>query len=452
MTIAEKIADFCLSTGFEDLPSAVIATVKSAFADYIGIACLGAQNKASDAVADYIRLVNGTEQGLCIRKQMMAPMELAGLINAQMGHMDDFDDSGIPGHTSAILGGICVALKDYCNLSGKDMIRGYALGMEVEFRVGQVLMDSLVQHGFTCTPVFGCIGAVVTAACLLKLNREEFVNAIAIVVSDTGGVPVNFGSDCKPYQVGLAAAAGIRSSLAAKAGLNGRPDAIEGKGGYAQLYCGKTIDGNAIDFSKDKWLVAQSGIVIKQYPCCLGNQGAAVGLFSLMDSGEIDPDEIAHIDVGLCYLANASLTFTEPVNVTEARFSVNFVLANIMLKRYLGLKSFDQRVVDDPEIREKMKIVSRQHHPELKDVYADETMPTILTITLKDGSEKRFDSRLPKFCEGANFAVLNEQIRKKFNDCTADFIDEKTSNDLFERLMNLEKDQSLEWLTQAFIG
>lgn len=447
MTISEKIVDFCFNSKYENLSEKVIELVKIDFADLVGITCLGAESPAAGITAEYVKSIDGAKQAPVVRKNMRAPLAMAGMINSQQAHIDDFDDNGIPGHVSSVIGGTVLALAEYCNVSGKDLIRAYALGMEVEFRIADVLMDELLKQGFCCSPVFGGIGSVVTAAIMLGLDKEQFVNAIAIVCSNISGVTVNFGSACKPYQIGLASASGIEAALMAQLGLDGRPDCIEGKGGYSQVYCGKEITSDDIDFSTGHWLIADRGVVLKQYPSCLGAHGAVMGLFKMLEAGEIKADEVEHINAGVCWLANRALAYTEPETVTEARFSMNFALANVLERRYFGLKSFEEDIVHDPRIRETMKKITREQPEELKDIYADESMPTILTITLKDGTVIRKESHIPRIGPaGEDISDLVKRIRGKFIDCTDSFLSDADAGQLFDRILCMEKENDLDWL------
>lgn len=452
MTVAENIARFCTTTTYEDISEGALDLVKIVFADLVGICCLGAEGPASDITTEYIREMGGSPQAAVVRKGFRAPLALAGLINAQQGHIDDFDDNGLPGHASAVLGGTVLAMAECCHASGKDLIRAYALGMEVEYRIANVLMDPLLKQGFCCSPVFGCIGAAVAASVLLDLDEAQFCNAIAIVCSNTGGVTVNFGSACKPYQIGLAAQSGIEAALLAQKGLDGKADCIEGKGGFAQVYCGKEITADDLDFDTRDWLIEQRGVVLKQFPSCLGSHGAVLGLLRLLESGEIAAEDIAHINAGVCWLANRALAYPDPKTITESRFSMNFALANVLAHRYFGLRSFEEGVLDDPAIQENMKKISREHAEELKDVYADESMPTILTITLKDGTVLRRDSSIPRLGAGEDPADLVKRIRNKFIDCTRSFLDSEVADGIFDRLLALEREPDLSWLLKAIAG
>ncbi len=451
MTIAEKIAHFCVTTPYEDLTDGVREIVKLVLADAVGVCVLGAEGPASQITADYVRDIQGTPQGVVVRKGFRAPLALAALVNAQQAHIDDFDDNGVPGHVSSVLCGAALALAEYCHASGPDVLRAYTLAMEVEYRVADVLMEPLLKQGFCCSPVFGCIGAAVLASVMLGLNEAQICNAIAIVCSNTGGVTVNFGSSCKPYQIGLAAQSGVEAALLAQWGFDGKADCIEGKGGYAQVYCGRELAADDIDFDRKDWMIEARGVILKQFPSCLGSHGAVLGMLRFLEDEPYTADDIAHVNAGVCWLANRALAYPDPKTITESRFSMNFAVANVLAYRYFGLHSFEPGVLDDPAIQENMKKVSREHPEEMKDIYADETMPTILTITLKDGTVLRRDSRIPRVGAGEAPADLVRRIRGKFEDCTAAVFSAQEAGAAFERILALEREQDLNWLLSALI-
>ena len=449
MTIAEKVAHFCCDTAYEDLTDGVRELVKLVLADAIGVCMLGAEDPASEITADYVREMGGAPLATVVRKGFKAPLALAALINAQQAHIDDFDDNGLPGHVSSVLCGAALSLIEYCRCSGKEILRAYALAMEVEYRFADVLMDPLLKQGFCCSPVFGCIGAAVIASVMLKLNEQQICNAIAIVCSNTGGVTVNFGSSCKAYQIGLAAESGIEAALLAQKGFDGKADCIEGKGGYSQVYCGKELTAEDLDFDSDGWLIEQRGVILKQFPSCLGSHGAVLGLLRFLEQENIPAEEIVHIKAGVCWLANRALAYPDPKSITESRFSMNFALANVLAYRYFGLRSFEHGVLEDAAIQENMKKISREHAEELKDVYADETMPTILTITLKNGAVLRRESCIPRVGAGEDSSDLIKRIRRKFADCTSKAFSAERADELFDRILAMEKEMDIEWLINA---
>src|SRR5262249_23112958 len=128
------------------------------------------------------------------------------------------------------------------------------------------------KRGWHPTGTLGVFGATAAGAKGLGLTREQTAHALGIACSASGGIRINSGSMTKPLHVGFAARTGMEAALLARAGVTSNPRALEGKGGFIDLYA---HDGNqppAIDrivASLGKpFDVVSPGLSPKIYPCC----------------------------------------------------------------------------------------------------------------------------------------------------------------------------------------
>ncbi|HBA34147.1 MAG TPA: MmgE/PrpD family protein, partial [Gammaproteobacteria bacterium] len=91
------------------------------------------------------------------------------------------------------------------------------------------------MKGWHATSTLGHVGAAAAAARLLGLNREQTLNALGIAATQAGGLKRVFGTMCKPFHAGNAAANAVSSVLLAEDGFTSANNIIEGPFGFLSV-------------------------------------------------------------------------------------------------------------------------------------------------------------------------------------------------------------------------
>ena len=78
------------------------------------------------------------------------------------------------------------------------------------------------------------------------------------------------------------------------------------------------------------------------------------------------------------------LRYQEPQNALEAKFSIQFCMAILVLRRKAGVQEFDDAVVQSPEVRYMMERVKTYHSPEIEAKGSDR-IRSLVEVKLKDG-------------------------------------------------------------------
>ena len=130
-----------------------------------------------------------------------------------------------------------LALAEKLGASGKDVLTAYMLGTEVQWKLGEALVDCGDHYakGWHSTGTVGAFGATAAAAKLLGLSEGEAAHAFGIVASEVGGFQEQFGTHCKPFHAGRANEVGVRAALLAQGGFTSSRSAFEGKVGWLRL-------------------------------------------------------------------------------------------------------------------------------------------------------------------------------------------------------------------------
>lgn len=343
--------------------------------------------------------------------------EGAAFVNGIASHGEDFDDTyeGGPVHAGVVIIPALLAAAERHQLSGADLLRGVAVGLEVMCRLCKVAPMRVHKAGFHPTAIFGVMGAVAGIGAALRLSEEEFVNAFGIAGSMAGGLIEYLadGSWTKRMHPGWAAQSGYRAVRLAQGGFVGPRTVFEGHHGLFHGFA-NTLDGKFEDmmdgFGK-QWLCTT--IAFKPYAC---------GTMShpYIDCGRefrarnIDPEQIATIAAetaeGIVHRLWEPLAMKQsPPNGYAAKFSTPYAIAAGILKGDAGLGEYDEDVVKDPAMTRLAGKVSYIIDP--ANPYPNQ-FTGHLRITLKNGEV--YEHRQGYFKGGAEHPLSDEDIQRKF--------------------------------------
>ncbi|HKO67335.1 MAG TPA: MmgE/PrpD family protein, partial [Burkholderiaceae bacterium] len=162
-------------------------------------------------------------------------VEGAAFVNGTAAHGEDFDDTfeGGPVHAGAVIVPAVLAACERHQLSGEDLLRGLAIGVEVTCRLCRVAPTRIHKAGFHPTAILGAIGAVAGIGAALRVSQKQLVNALGIAGSFASGIIEYLadGSSTKRMHPGWAAQSGYRAIRLALGDFEGPRTVFEGKHG-----------------------------------------------------------------------------------------------------------------------------------------------------------------------------------------------------------------------------
>lgn len=409
----EQICEFCKNYGEKELPLKMEDIAADLFADSMGCMKAGLYENSARSITKYLSAKKRTDVEEPERLLEKLDAEEKALFYGFVSHNFDFDNSSnIIGHNSAVLFPAMLAISDETAVSGRDFIRAYLLGTEVSFKAASFMIPGMNFRGFHITPVFGVIGAAAACAWLLKLGEAEFVNAVSIAVSQCSGLMAQFGSMMKFCHCGLAASAAVRSVYMASAGVTGKPDVLEGKSGFFQAYY-QPAAAKSMNLG-EPWSMLRESFLIKAYPCCSASHSAIYGMQSFLRETGIDPRAVKSVKVIVPKYTTNNLIYSRPRNETEAKFSMNFAVANVMKNFDYDFGAFARDNIESPELLGYMEKVEMSVTDKFPDFV--EAEPCVLKI---ETYGKTYEKEIP-FGLGRTLdsPLSREQLLKKFTMCT----------------------------------
>jgi 2-methylcitrate dehydratase PrpD len=169
-------------------------------------------------------------------------------------------------------------------------------------------------------------------------------------------------------------------------------------------------------------------------------------MLDLIRSHDIRPAQVRAVRVGTNRHMPNALIHHRPVNELQAKFSMEFCMAILLLERKAGLAEFTDEVVNRRDVRRMIEKVAFGVHPEAE-AAGYEKMTTLIDIDLADG---RTISGRADFGKGSPANPMSdEELAGKFRECAAwGRLAKPDADKIVDLVFNLERLKSVRELTR----
>ena len=183
------------------LPDNVMSIAKQLIIDVTGVIIAGSCTKSACLMCDVASefYSSGSCNVLGRNKYLNPPG--AAFANGASAHALEFDDNCYAGvvHGSAVVFPAVLAFAQHHSLSGKDLLKSFIVGLEIEFAVAKAFSNSIYDKGWWTTSVLGSVGSAAGVASLAKLKIDEIQNALSLAISGAGATRAVRGTNAKHY-------------------------------------------------------------------------------------------------------------------------------------------------------------------------------------------------------------------------------------------------------------
>jgi 2-methylcitrate dehydratase PrpD len=423
--LTDYVAKFVVTTKYEDIPDDVIELGKKSILDGFGLALAGSKAQTGPLCRQYIENLN-IRDGIAtiIGSTRKTSPRFAAFVNGVSIHADDFDDTQLSAAKDRVYGLLVhptvpvlpaiFALAERGGVSGKELLLAYHLGVEVECKIAEAISPRHYQDGFHSTGTCGPFGSAAACAKLLHFEHARILNAFGLVASQSGGLRENFGTMTKPFQAGHAAESGLVSAELVALGWTAAEQILEADRGFFHAFGGSYDPASIMDRLGKPWTFTSPGVSLKPYPSGSLAHPAMTEMMRLIETNNIQPTQIEKVDVGANHNMTTTLLHHQPKTGLEAKFSMEFCMAILLLERKAGLGEFSDKAVQRADVREMIRRINFYVDPEAESAGYDK-MTSLLKIHLKDG---KVIAGRADFAKGspANPMTL-EEAAAKFQGC-----------------------------------
>ncbi|MGU3575003.1 MmgE/PrpD family protein [Brucellaceae bacterium C25G] len=444
-TVAETIAQLCVSP-VTNKNARILA--RDAIIDTLACMVAGRDDVSTKTVLKAFSQQYATGQAILVTGGTSSPT-VAALINGTAAHALDYDDNFMPGmsHASAVIVPAMLAVSDLNKTSGAQLIDAYLAGLHAQALIGNGVGQAHYTAGWHGTSTIGSIGTAVAVARLLGLSVDLTAQAIMIAVSYASGTKGQFGTLIKPFHAGMAARNAVEAALLAQAGMQARPDILEGSQGFHSLFAGDTRLGWSADTmnSADAHIIETVGVMPKRHPCCGSTHMIVDALLDLMGQYDFDADDVMSVDALVGIANDRNLPYVQPVNEMQARFSMQYCVARALRAKNLCLADFTAQAVRVNAADPLFSSIKVHSYSVDQERIAQDKLPHVATVKLNDG---RVLTASRTHAVGTIEEPFTDHDRyQKFMDCCNGFNDNATC---YENLQNLENARDMRVLETLF--
>ena len=423
--LTDYVGKFVSQTKYEDIPGEVIELGKKSILDGLGLALAGSKAQTGALCRQYLENIGVCDgKSTIIGSARKTSPRFAAFVNGVSIHADDFDDTqlavakdrvyGLLVHPTVPVLPAVLAFAERGGVSGKQLTLAYHLGVEVECKIAEAISPRHYQDGFHSTGTCGPFGSAAACARLHHFELPKILNTFGLVASQSGGLRENFGTMTKPFQAGHAAESGVVSTDLVALGWTAAEQILEAERGFFHAFGGSFDPGAIMDHLGRPWTFASPGISLKPYPSGSLSHPAMTELARLIEANNIQAAQVEKVDVGANHNMTTTLLHHQPKTGLEAKFSMEFCLAILLLERKAGLGEFSDKVVQRADVQEMIRRVNFYVDPEAESAGFDK-MTSLLKIHLKDG---RVIAGRAEFGKGSPANPMTfEEAAAKFRGC-----------------------------------
>ena len=457
-SLTAHVAEFVVTADYVDIPSQVLELCKKSILDTLAVALAGSVAESSTLIRRYLSELGLSEgPSTVFGSGLRLSPRFAALANGAAMHADDFDDTwqatpdrhqGV--HPTAPVLAAVLALAEPEGRSGKDVLKASVVGIEACCRLFDAASARHTTDGLHSTGTSAMLGAAAGAANLLGLTVDVTRQVLGIAASQTGTLLAQLGTMTKPFHGGLAAECAVVSADLAAMGFTASPNILETRWGYFQAMGGSHDDDRIRDKLGRPWAFADRGVWLKPWPTGSLGHPSLTKTLDLIVEHDLRLPLIAGIRVRTSESIRDVLFHHSPTSELEAKFSLEFGIAALLLERKLTLRHFTDAFVNRPDVQAAIRLVDYTTFSAAEAEKGNYTLVTsFVEVDLVDGGTVggRID-----YGKGSLANPLSEdEVAEKYRDCASFARWPKAKAErAFELVRGLERLDDVRELTACF--
>jgi 2-methylcitrate dehydratase PrpD len=364
VSITIELARNIVETNFNAFDPTVIEKARNRVIDVVGCAIGGTGAPGCSMLLDLMKEWGGAKESTLLGLGDKLPVHHAAMLNSVFARSYDFEPTGAlvegkstPSHISGTTVPAALAVGEAMGASGRDVLTAMILGDDLAARVAAA-SELNIDSGWDSTGTVNVLGAAAIAGKLWGLDERQMVNAFGIALNQMAGTFLNIFDYAHTFKLpqGLAAQAGIFSAALARRGFTAAKEPLTGKHGYFALYC-KAYHLDIL--GRDLGSKFYAGDTFKPYPCCRSNHAAVECAMTLVKAHAIDFRDISEVVVSVTPTAK-NFAVGQPFRIGEvpqinATFSLQYTVANALVRKSIKLEHFTEEFIRDPSVMEVAK-------------------------------------------------------------------------------------------------
>ncbi|MDH5539768.1 MAG: MmgE/PrpD family protein [Rhizobacter sp.] len=417
MELESRLAHFVCTLQAGDLPADAARITRLVMLAAVGTGVAGASEDGVAPLRGLLLERGGAGQARTLVYGDRLPAHAAAQLNGMMCRALDYCDAMAPGiHIgSSLIPAAFAAAELNGACSGAEFLAALAVGCELGARFN---LTEAMYDGFDPTGVAIVFASTAAAARILRLSEKQTLHALGLAFNRCGGsFQSNIDGTLAVRTIqGWVAQTGIECAQLAQRGISGPVNFLTGVYGYPHLYGRDRLDpAEMVEGLGSDWRLLQ--MMFKKYPSCGATQGMTELVLQLVHQLDLTPARVRSVEVRLppyCHkLVGHPFRMGDNPRV-NAQFSVQYCVANAIVRGASKLPHFKVEQVADPRVHELIGRVAA-----VSDAALDARGHTAVDVTLHTSDGQVHQHQLDIAPGYPGNPLSDEQQRGRFQDCMA---------------------------------
>ncbi len=397
--VTKRMVDYAHSTDYSDIPANVIEKTKLHIMDNIGCSLGGNYSAIGRSIVPVFQNMAGSEEATLIGGGQKVPAINAAFVNGTNANALDFDDTYLSdaiGHPGSSAIPAALAVGEWRNASGKEIINAIVTAYEVGNRIGLAIQPSRERQknvwGFG---TWQTLSALIAAAKALDLKPDQLLNAFG-VAGATAPLPCTqkWGWELSERPIhwvkeptGWPSWTGTLAAILAENGFIGNHYILDGENGFWIMAGSDQCDYDKMTEGLGEEYTILNDMSFKPYPCCRWQHPALDCISKLQAEHNIDPGNIESVTVNSFSWVKTQEVY-EIREAVDAQFCIPYTAAIVLKGHKPGPAWYTDENLADQEIRALAARVKVNLDPEMEKIYTGEgEMAARVVIVTKSGDE-----------------------------------------------------------------
>ncbi|MHB8108250.1 MAG: MmgE/PrpD family protein [Candidatus Cryosericum sp.] len=363
--IARTLARFIHESQPQSTPQNVRHEATRALLNWFGCALGGCRADLLGRALAVAERLSGPREATVLGHGRRLDIANAAFINCLSVSLNAFDDTHLVSiaHPTGPVGAGALAIAEALPISGSAFIQAILLGIEIECRMGCVLMEPPgdCSVAWTMTGLVGGIGTAAAVGKLLNLNEDQLICALGIAATQAAGFREGFGTMSRDLPMAQSARSGVIAALLAAEGFTTSASALDGPKGFAYVFAKTPNLASATRDLGSHFEMLNNAY--KPYPCGIVIHPAIDACLELAKEQLFSTQNIERVTVRVHPDAIKVTGLKEPHDGLSAQVSVYHWVAAAMVRRRAGLEEANDAAVADPLINAIRSRVSVESDP-----------------------------------------------------------------------------------------
>lgn len=458
--VTQELATYAVETGFGDYPQEVVERAKVLILDSIGCMFGGCQTNLGEAILTPIRSMGGSEEATIVGGGVKVPTIQAAFVNGTTANALDYDDTllGI-GHPGASIIPAALAIGEWTNASGRDVLNAILIGYDVGDRIGLAIQPTYERlQNVWGVGTWQTFSAVVAAAKVLNLDLKQTLNAYG-VAGATAPLPNTqkwgWAMEERPIHwvkepTGWPCWTGTTAAVLAKHGFIGNNYILDGDNGFWIMAGSDQCDYDKMTDGLGSEYEVINNIAIKPYSSCRWQHATLDCVKQLKEEHGLKAEDVKEVVIhSFEWVCTHELY--GPADMVDAQFCIPYTVTVVLMGLHPGPAWYTDENLESKEILELSKRVSVELDPELDKAYFDkDQLSARVEITTKGGETLEEYVEIPR--GDPRNPLPDREIEDKFRNQALYSLEEQEVEKAIDVIYDLENLDSVSDLMSLLTG